>query len=71
MLPVLFILKQPDLGTSMLILLILAGMILFHGLKPAVLKTCLLAVPCAGAFMWFVGMQLSAAAHPDLPQSRR
>ena len=56
LLPVAFILKQPDLGTSMLILLILAGMILFHGLRPAVLKTCLLAIPCAGAFMWFAGM---------------
>ena len=35
---------------------ILGGMILFHGLKGYVLKTCLLAVPCAAAFMWFVGM---------------
>lgn len=39
-----------------MILLILGGMILFHGLKGYVLKTCLLAVPCAAAFMWFVGM---------------
>ena len=55
-LPCALIVIQPDLGTTMLILLILAGMILFHGLKGYVFKTCLLAVPCFGAFMWFVGM---------------
>ncbi len=55
-LPCALIVTQPDLGTTMLILLILAGMILFHGLKGYVFKTCLLAVPCFGAFMWFVGM---------------
>ena len=47
---------QPDLGTTLLILLIMGGMILFHGLKGYVLKTCLLAAPAAVAFMWFVGM---------------
>ena len=56
LLPCALIITQPDLGTTMLILLILAGMILFHGLKGYVLKTCLLAVPCVGALMWFVGM---------------
>lgn len=56
LLPCGLIIVQPDLGTTILILLILAGMILFHGLKGYVLKTCLLAVPCFGAFMWFVGM---------------
>ena len=54
--PCALIIVQPDLGTTLLILLILGGMILFHGLKGYVLKTCLLAVPCFGAFMWFVGM---------------
>ena len=47
---------QPDLGTTLLILLIMGGMILFHGLKGYVLKTCLLAAPAAVALMWFVGM---------------
>ena len=56
LLPCALIITQPDLGTTMLILLILAGMILFHGLRGYVLKTCLLAVPCVGALMWFVGM---------------
>lgn len=55
-LPALLILLQPDLGTTMLILLILGGMILFHGVKGYVLKSCLVAAPCAAAFMWFVGM---------------
>lgn len=56
MLPALLIVLQPDLGTTMLLLLILAGMLLFHGIKGYVLKTCLVAAPCAGALMWFVGM---------------
>ena len=56
LLPCALIITQPDLGTTMLLLLILAGMILFHGLKGYVLKTCLLAVPGVGALMWFVGM---------------
>ncbi len=50
------IIMQPDLGTTMMVLLILGGMILFHGMRGYVLKTCLAAVPCAGALMWFVGM---------------
>ena len=56
LIPAALIVTQPDLGTTLMILLILGGMILFHGLKGYVLKTCLLAVPCAAAFMWFVGM---------------
>ncbi|MBQ3059305.1 MAG: rod shape-determining protein RodA [Desulfovibrio sp.] len=54
--PAALIITQPDLGTTLLVLLILAGMILFHGIRGYVFKTCLLAVPCVGAFMWFVGM---------------
>jgi len=54
--PAALIITQPDLGTTLLVLLILAGMILFHGIRGYVFKTCLLAVPLLGAFMWFVGM---------------
>ena len=54
--PVVFILKQPDLGTAMMVLLIMGGMILFHGLRRYVLGTCLLAVPGVAAFMWCVLM---------------
>ncbi|MBO4369488.1 MAG: rod shape-determining protein RodA [Desulfovibrio sp.] len=55
-LPCALILNQPDLGTTMMLLLILGGMILFHGMRPSVLRSCLVAVPCAGALLWFVGM---------------
>ena len=50
------IVKQPDLGTTLMLLFIVAGMVLFHGLKLAVLRVCVLIIPCAAAFMWFVGM---------------
>lgn len=56
LLPAALIVTQPDLGTTLLVLLILAGMILFHGIRSHVFKICLLVVPLAGAFMWFVGM---------------
>lgn len=54
--PAALIVLQPDLGTTMLLLLILGGMILFHGVRGYVFKTCLIAAPCAALFMWFVGM---------------
>ena len=54
--PMVFILKQPDLGTAMMVLLIMGGMILFHGLRRYVLGTCLLAVPGVAALMWCVLM---------------
>lgn len=56
MAPAALIILQPDLGTTMLLLFILAGMILFHGIKGYVFKTCLVAAPCAALFMWYVGM---------------
>lgn len=56
LIPSAFIITQPDLGTTLNLLLLLAGMILFHGVRASVLKICLLAAPCIGAFMWFVGM---------------
>ncbi len=52
-----FIITQPDLGTTLNVLLLLAGMILFHGVSSRVFKTCLIVTPLIGAFMWFVGMQ--------------
>lgn len=55
--PCAFIIKQPDLGTSLNVLLLLGGMILFHGVRSYVFKTCLLGLPCLAAFMWFVGMR--------------
>ena len=55
-LPCALILQQPDLGTSMMLLLILGGMILFHGMRASVLRSCLVAIPLAAAVLWFVGM---------------
>lgn len=55
-LPCSLVILQPDLGTTLMILLILAGMVLFHGLRGYVFKTCLLIAPCAAALMWFAGM---------------
>lgn len=55
--PAAIIVLQPDLGTTILILLILGGIILFHGVRGYVLKTCLLVAPCLFLFMWFVGMR--------------
>ncbi len=52
-----FIIMQPDLGTTLNVLLLLGGMILFHGIKARVLKACLIIIPLVAAFMWFVGMQ--------------
>lgn len=54
--PAALIITQPDLGTTLNLLLLLGGMILFHGIKGNVLKVCLLAAPCIATFMWFVGM---------------
>ena len=47
------IIMQPDLGTGLTVLAILGGMILYHGLKPRVLKVCLLIVPLMLPLMWF------------------
>ncbi len=52
--PTLLVIKQPDLGSGMNILLILLGMILFRGLKPLVLKVCLVLGPCIPPLGWFV-----------------
>ncbi|MCR5171108.1 MAG: rod shape-determining protein RodA [Desulfovibrio sp.] len=54
--PVAFILKQPDLGTAIMIVLILGCMILFHGIKGSIFKICVLAVPAVLYVMWNFGM---------------
>lgn len=55
--PCLLIVMQPDLGTAIMLLLLLGGMILYRGLHGHVLKFCLLAAPCAAAFMWIAGLR--------------
>lgn len=54
--PAALIVLQPDLGTTLLLLAILGCMIIFHGVRSYVFKTCAVALPCVAVFMWFVGM---------------
>lgn len=53
LLPASFIVMQPDLGTTLLLLMLLGGITLFHGVKPGVLKTCLVVVPSLLPLAWF------------------
>lgn len=48
------IVMQPDLGTALTIFALIGGMILYHGLRPRVLKTCLVAIPLMLPMSWFM-----------------
>lgn len=50
--PAALIFRQPDLGTCLLVILLLGGMILYHGVRPNVLKICLLAGPALLPIGW-------------------
>ncbi|MDR0339390.1 MAG: rod shape-determining protein RodA [Desulfovibrio sp.] len=50
--PCVLIFLQPDLGTTLLLFFLLAGMILFHGIKKYVFKTCCLAMPFLLPLSW-------------------
>lgn len=52
--PFALIVKQPDLGTSLTVLALLGGMVLFHGVKWRVLRVCLVLVPLMMPMAWFV-----------------
>ncbi len=47
------IIKQPDLGSGLSIIMILGGMVLYRGVTPRVFKTALVAVPCLLPLSWF------------------
>ena len=47
------IFKQPDLGTCLLVLLLLGGMILYKGVRPDVLRTCCIVGPALLPVGWF------------------
>ncbi len=47
------IIKQPDLGSGLSVIMILGGMILFRGVTPRVFKTALVAIPCLMPLSWF------------------
>ncbi|QJB58397.1 rod shape-determining protein RodA [Pseudodesulfovibrio sp. zrk46] len=47
------IIKQPDLGSGLSVLMILGGMVLFRGVTPRVFKTALVCIPCLLPLSWF------------------
>ncbi len=53
LIPTGLIVLQPDLGSGLIVLMILGGMVLFRGLTPKVFKTLLVAVPCLIPLGWF------------------
>ncbi len=50
--PVLLIVKQPDLGSGINILLLVGGMMLFYGIKKRILISILIIVPLLAPFVW-------------------
>lgn len=52
--PALLIIKQPDLGTGMLVLLLLSGLILYRGIVPWLFRTLCVIVPTVMPLLWFV-----------------
>lgn len=52
--PSLLILRQPDLGTALNVMLIVAGIVLFRGVSRPVLKTCAVLIPSVLPLGWFV-----------------
>lgn len=51
--PCTLIFLQPDLGTTLLIVFLLGGLILFHGIKKYVFKTCCVIFPLTLPMSWF------------------
>jgi rod shape determining protein RodA len=52
--PAILIIKQPDLGTGMLVLLLLGGLVLFRGVQPWLFRTLCVLVPLVMPLSWFV-----------------
>ncbi len=52
LIPAGLIFKQPDLGTCLLVVLLLAGMILYRGVKGYVFKTCCVVIPAVPPLGW-------------------
>jgi rod shape determining protein RodA len=51
--PTALVIVQPDLGSGLSLLLLLGGMILYRGLKPAIIKTAVVVLPCLVPLGWF------------------
>lgn len=54
LLPCVLIFMQPDLGTTLNIMLLVGGIILYHGLKPSVFKACCAILPLSVPLGWQV-----------------
>lgn len=54
LIPAVLIMKQPDLGSAMILLLLLGGIILYRGLRPAILKVSAVVVPAFLPLSWFM-----------------
>jgi rod shape determining protein RodA len=52
-LPCALIFLQPDLGTTLILIFLLAGIILFHGVRKYVFKTCCVILPLLLPLGWF------------------
>ena len=52
LLPAILIIKQPDLGSGLILILILGGMILYKGVKKRVFKTLLISFPLLLPLSW-------------------
>lgn len=52
LIPAVLIMKQPDLGSALSLLLLQGGLILYRGLKPAILKVSAVAVPALLPLFW-------------------
>ncbi|MDQ7031862.1 MAG: rod shape-determining protein RodA [Desulfonauticus sp.] len=53
LIPVIFIVKQPDLGTALLIIFTIAGMIFYKGVKKNIAKVLLIIFPMTLPLFWF------------------
>ncbi len=53
LLPFALVVTQPDLGTALMLLLVLGGMVLYHGIQWKILRLALVFVPLALPFTWF------------------
>ncbi len=52
--PFFLVVTQPDLGTALMLLLVLGGMVLYHGIHWKILRIAIIVVPIALPFTWFL-----------------
>jgi len=52
--PTAIIMKQPDLGSALILLFLLGGIILYRGLEPVILKVSAIAMPALLPLGWFM-----------------